>query len=298
MKRSSPIQFRDNQLYGWPFYITRKLLRASARRMLQAADALISREKYPCPLFLLPMLPENARLKNLHHGKPCVIIGNGPSLRSHDIEAMAGQITIAMNGFVNHPSIGRSNPTYYCLADPVYFDGSAPSSEFLNRLFAIVPQSHLIVPCVAAPLVGQIANPISFVTFSGNLASTSLRRLDLTRPLPNITNCAQLAIMLALYAGCSPIQLIGMDHDWLAHRSHDTHFYTQKTLPDHDAAHGDFSRYPYQLLIEDVLKVWQGYQTLKRYAQRHGQVIVNCSDGGFLDVFERGGMEAATRLAA
>ena len=294
----TPFRYRENQIYGWPFYIARRILRGSADRLRASADALSGRERYPLPLFLKPLIPENQRLKNIHRGRRCFIIGNGPSLKSQDLVPLAGEITFAMNGFLNHPAIDRIRPTYCCLVDPVFFDGSASSERFLARFFENLRSSHFVVPCQAAARMARRRVPPdrrTFVSFAGNLATARLRSIDLTRPLPTITNSAQLAILIALYAGCSPIYLIGMDHDWLAHRGQDPHFYPHTTLENHPTAHGDCGKYSYRAILEDVLKVWRGYETLRAYAEKHGQQIINCTDGGFLDVFERATYEDIAR---
>jgi hypothetical protein len=94
-------------------------------------------------------------------------------------------------------------------------------------------------------------------------------------------------MLAALYAGCSPIYLLGFDHDWLAHRGLYTHFYPQKTLENHAVAHGDLGKYPYGVVIESMLRLWRGYQAIGQYADLTGQRIINCTHGGFLDVFDR-----------
>ncbi|HXE53618.1 MAG TPA: hypothetical protein VN541_11405 [Tepidisphaeraceae bacterium] len=298
MGRSDSFRYRQSQLYGWPFYIARKTLRRGGRWMLRAADALSQREKYPFPIFR-PLLPANARLKGLHAGRRCFILGNGPSLKTQDVTPLSGELTFAMNGFLHHPRIEQCQPTYYCLTDPIYFDGSAASSDFLDRLLRVVPSSHLIVPYSAAQtlaLRGIEPDRVTFVTYSGDLASTRLPWIDLTRTIPAVQNCAQLAILVALYAGCSPIYLLGMDHDWLAHRGTDGHFYSGKTLENHPAVHGELARYSYRAILEDVLKVWQGYEILDTYSRARGQQIINCTNGGFLDVFERGALKDVLAL--
>ena len=300
MQASRPFHFRTSQRYGWPFYIARRILRGAAERMWAAADLLSQREKYPSPIFLRPLLPQNVKLKDIHRGRRCFVIGTGPSLKNQDIAPLAGEITFAMNGFLNHPSIDLFQPTYYCLVDPCYFDGSAPSDRFLGRLFDKVHKSHLILPYSAAEQVLHRwkvpASRVTFVTFCGNLATCRLRSIDVTRPLPTINNCAQLAILLALYTGCSTTCLLGMDHNWAATKV-ETHFYAQKTLANHPVAHGEYWKYQYRMVLEDVLKVWKGYENIRRYAEAHGQQIVNCTDGGFLDVFEREEFQQAPAAA-
>jgi hypothetical protein len=284
-------EYRSSQVYGWPFYMARRFLRTGAKYMQRTADAMSLREKYPSPFFIKPLLPDNVRLKNAHRGRRCFVIGNGPSLTTQNIDALAGEVTIVVNGFLNHPSIERFHPSYYCLADPCYFDGRASSEEFLDRLTQRVTGSHLLVPYSgASQILGERnvpAHRVSFIAFAGILASNGIRRLDFTRPIPGVTTCAELAMMLALYLGCSPIYLLGMDHDWLAHRGLYTHFYPQKTLENHPVAHGDMGKYPYGVMIEATLKVWRGYEAIHSYSQKAGQRIINCTEGGFLDVFER-----------
>src|SRR6185436_16423379 len=43
--------------------------------------------------------------------------------------------------------------------------------------------------------------------------------LDLADGIPFVGNTAQFAILLAMYFGANPIILLGMDHDFLTHRS-------------------------------------------------------------------------------
>jgi len=263
--------------------------------MQSLADGLSMREKYPSPFFGKPLLPASALLKDRHRGRRCFIIGNGPSIESQDLNALAGEVTFVMNGFLHHPVMEAFQPTYYCLGDPCYFDRSESSSRFLDRLVEAAAGSHFILPYIGASQMIEErkvpAERITFVTFGGILSSSGLPRLDLTRPIPSITTCAELAMLVALYAGCSPIYLIGLDHDWLAHRGLYTHFYPQKTLENHAVAHGDLGKYPYGVVIESTLKVWRGYEAIKGYAGAHGQQIINATRGGFLDVFERANLE-------
>lgn len=291
MHHPLPFRYRTSQLYGWPFYMARRTMRASARFLLAAANVLSLREKYPSPLFLRPLLPANRAFKDAHRGRRCFVIGTGPSLKGQDIEPLANELTLVMNGFLNHPAAARINPTYYCLVDPVYFDGSVSSDRFLARLLETMTASHFIFPYFAAEtMLGRWnvpADRASFVTFAGNLSTARLRKIDLTRPLPSIQNSAQLAIMVAMYAGCSPICLLGMDHDWAAHRGTETHFYSHKTLENHAIAHGQWDRFPYMAMLEDALTLWRGYGNLRRRAEADGIHIINCSDGGYLDAFDR-----------
>ena len=78
-----------------------------------------------------------------------------------------------------------------------------------------------------------------------------------TRPIPFPFGTAQLAIMAVMFMGCTPIYLLGLDHDWLAHRGQETHFYSGTSLENHRTAGGSelFLRYRNGSAVEVVERV-------------------------------------------
>ncbi len=194
-----------------------------------------------------------------------------------------------MNGFWRHPHIAIVQPTYYLFGDPVFFDFSTPSTSFLRSLRQAVTTTTFVAPIAAADVIQRNTllphATTHYIATAGILRSAAPFDIDLTRTVPAINNCDQLAILCALYTGCSPIYLLGMDHDWLAQAGPETHFYSGKTLSSHAIAHGQ--RRDYASQMKDALDLWQGYDVLRQCAKRSRQRIINCTAGGFLDVFER-----------
>jgi hypothetical protein len=283
--------YRDAPAYGWPFYAARRALRGTAGKMLAAADWLSLREKYTLASHRRPLLPTNAELRDRHRGRRCFVIGNGPSLARQDLSRLAGEVTIAMNGFVRHPLLDVVRPPYYLFADGAFFDGSDASCQLLADIRARAVHSEFIAPYSAAADIRDRGwlDPARtrHVAFAGNLRSARLRTLDLTRPIPSVMNCMQLGVMLAMYMGCSEVYLIGADHDFLAHQGTHRHFYAGQTLAGHKVINDDYGRYRYLEMIRIVTDVWLGYGVLGDHAARRGVTIANCTDGGFLDVFPR-----------
>ena len=309
MNADPPICYRDAPAYGWPFYAARRTLRATATALTTAADALSVREKYTLAShFRGPLLPANADLKDRHRGRRCFVIGNGPSLARQDLAPLAGEVTIAMNAFVRHPLLDVVRPTYYLFADGAFFDGSDASRTLLADIREKTTHSEFIAPYFAARTIRDNGwldpGRTRHVAFAGNLRSGRLHDVDLTRPVPSVMNCAQLGLMLALYTGCSQVYLLGADHDFLAHQGTHKHFYAGQTLAGHKQVDDDYGRYRYLDMIRIVTDVWLGYGNLRRLADRRGAQIVNCTDGGFLDVFPRQSFESivgsapARRVAA
>jgi hypothetical protein len=199
-----------------------------------------------------------------------------------------------MNGFVRHPIIRHLQPTWYCFADPVFFDGSMASNEFLSTLNHNVFRSQFIAPFFAQEMIARKEllprDRTHYVAFRGVLKNGLTSDIDLTRPVPRVINCAQLAIMSAMYMGCREIYLLGMDHDWLADPGSEKHFYNARTLQNHSVATGELGDYAARL--KDAGELWQGYSALQQYAAKRGVKIINCTRGGYLDIFPRMPYEA------
>ncbi len=122
----------------------------------------------------------------------------------------------------------------------------------------------------------------------GVLSNTKVNEIDLCSTLPSVQSVAQLCILIAIYMGCSPIYLLGLDHDWLSHQGMDKHFYEGKTgFENHPGAHTNLGDYKYVEEVESVLKLFHGYETINKIALNKNIEIINATNGGFLDVFKR-----------
>jgi len=257
------------------------LLRAAAR--LEQSRTL-SREDRAC-------LARNSTFRDRHAGRRCFVIGNGPSLKRQDLTPLADEITLTMSGFWKHPVLDRWQPTYYCLADPLFFDGSEPMRKFFADLSSRIRSTTFFVPLSARRHIQRLSllpmEQTCFVAFHGDLGNGLPSRPDLTETVPGVQSVSQLAIMIAMYMGCSPIYLLGLDHDWLAQRGMDRHFYGGLTVEGHPIAHGDLDRLSYKSDLIAVLNMWNGYEQIRQVGSRHKIQILNATDGGFLDIFPR-----------
>jgi hypothetical protein len=177
-----------------------------------------------------------------------------------------------MNGFFDNPIIEKWRPTYHCLSDPAYFNGAEPTSilkagakrEKTTEFFAPL---HFRSQIEAKELLDR--ERTRYILFRGELKDSPPKEIDLTCFVPSVWSVSELSIMIAMYMGCSPIYLLGLDHDWLAHRRD----------------YSDWQKYSYKFVIEFQHKLWCGYENLLDLANRTGTQILNATDGSFLDVF-------------
>jgi hypothetical protein len=124
-----------------------------------------------------------------------------------------------------------------------------------------------------------------YCDFAGKLAN-DVKSVDITKPIPGAESVSLFGLCLAVYMGCNPIYLIGMDHDFLAARRPSAHFYNEMVVRGAIVG-SDISKAPYDSIMHDLIRFWDGYRNLKKFAESRGTKIYNATNGGFLDVFER-----------
>jgi len=237
------------------------------------------------------VLQKNAALRNIHAGRRCFIIGNGPSLASQDLKKLAGETNIVVSSFFRHPDAKTIQPRYWLIADPYFWQ--KPEEFFIPTFHAAVAtdlSTKLFFPIGAFQYIsgfnlGTLIDP-HFFHYDSYLDFHS--RIDFTRGIPqNANNVIMIAIMLAYFMGCNPIYLVGCDHDFLNiteaeyEKSEVKHFY-----PDAKP------RCPIDFLSwkewEKAMKeiAWQ-YNQLSSYAEHWGFNVFNATRGGCLEAFPR-----------
>jgi hypothetical protein len=288
-----------------PGALARKLLekglRHASRFLGGAADAFGRPASLPTLLSASDkaVLARNRDLRDKHRGHRCFVIGNGPSLRKQDLSPLANDITFVVNSFFWHPVVSEWQPTYYGLIDPVFFDLREPSVVTTHHQIASrIRASTFLVPLYlhgrskARELVEQgvilDAARTRYVALEDVGTAEHATEIDLTSSIPAVLNVVQLNIAAAIYMGCSPIYLLGLDHDWMATLSEHRHFYENESLrwslpeapPNRPAA-------TYKQRLIGHLRLWTNYEILDEIARRKGVEILNATRGGCLDVFPR-----------
>ena len=267
---------------------TSRLLRSSGTWLQRASEALEIPRIVPSP-FGSELLSRNHEFRDRHRGRRCFVIGTGPSLKCQDLEPLGGDITFAANTFWKHPVVEAWQPTYYCVADPFFEKDSAEMDEFFHSLTSRIHDSTFFMPLPGYEHTRERLPADRTRYFEYCRTHPRFDDLDFTGPIPVFFNVAQLGIMLAIYMGCSPIYLLGLDHDWLAQHGSLPHFHA-----GYGGVEGDASRTAtleswksYRFILESLTQMWRFYDQLHDLARRKGLEVINVTDGGCLDVFPR-----------
>lgn len=245
------------------------------------------------------IMARNAKFRDLYAGRRCFVIGNGPSLKQQNLDVLKDDVTIAMNYFFKHPVLGLWQPTAYCVAENP--ENYTPRIiQDMKSGIAEINSQAIFIPLSVKQLNEQYhiypKDRTSYLNITGGPIydwPIKKRIINLTSVLPGPPSTAHMAIMVALYLGCSPIYLIGLDSDYLAHRSYIEHFYPTPEEERHNVE--NLLTYSYKTLMDAALKLWMTYEALRDIALQDNKEIYNAGVGGFLDVFPRVKFESLFR---
>lgn len=278
--------------------VTRRATRQALLRVRDGASRLATRLFYAEAERRLPRHERElaARCRELagsERGRAAFVLGTAPSLNKYDLSHIAGHVTIGVNGFFRHPIMSVWQPTHYVLMDGAFFDDPSTNHPFFEALREVTPDTKFLIPaseaarCRAERYLPD-ARTYHFV-MDGSLDDGAVDDLDLARFIPGLLNSVQLGIGLAMHLGCSPIHVMGADHDWLARNCQqnlvdDPHFYQGQTLARKPRKEDADPFHSYLVLIDYCRKLWRSYEVLDAIARRRGQQIL-VSKESYLDVF-------------
>jgi hypothetical protein len=212
------------------------------------------------------------RFKDIHAGRRCVIIGNGPSLKHTEMSLLRNEFTFGLNRI-------------YLMFDELGFEST----------FHVVVNELVVEQCaddfrrITAPLFTTTANR-QFLAGAGNIGYLS--RLigprfstDASRGIWEGATVTYVAMQLAYYMGFTQVVLIGVDHRFaVAGKPNQV---VESTGPD--ASHFD-SRYfgkGFRWQLPDLERSELAYGLARRQFEKDSRRIVDATAGGALTVFPK-----------
>lgn len=235
----------------------------------------------------LGLLDRNRKFHNRHQGRRAFVLGNGPSLNRHDLGLLKSEVVLVSNGFACHPILQSWQPEVLGLCDPLYFEHPDEFAGEFKKMRERL-RCDFFAPIAAREVISERGLlPLERCYYHygyGSMADHPLWTLDLARPMPSGQTVTLLLICIALYMGCDPVYLLGMDHDFLASPKKQTHFSEDYEFGVNVPMYPSMS---YLELMDACRLMWRGYEHVKRVASQRGQRVFNASEGGFLDVIPR-----------
>lgn len=216
-------------------------------------------------------------LKNIHKGKRCFIVATGPSLTFEDLELIKDEYTFGMNSGVLAFDRTSWRPSYYGIQDEYVYrkiekDIFNASGNDLSEIYVSsnicntfkIPDKYKVFPLHYLDHKMPHRKGFGRFEFSNDCYSTIYDSYSIVFSL----------LQLACYMGFSEIYLLGCDCNYQQPKSHFIEY-----------GHSD----PHAEIMGD--KIICGHFEFKKFADKRGIKVFNCTRGGSLEIYERISLE-------
>ena len=275
MRRKSAVQETLKQL-------TPKPILNLAR---ETRDALQRAAEWPSATFH-PLRRESiaklAGLKDIHKGKCCFIIGNGPSLKNTDISKLENEYTFGMNRVYLAFDEWEFQTSFLVSVNSLVIEQCAEDFLKLNLPMFFSWRSRQYFPQSAITSLQFPNSNLHFLhtTYTGPTFATDTRGR-----LWEGATVTYVCLQLAFHMGFKTAILIGVDHSFATQGKPNTTIVSQGDDPNHFNAQYFGKGFRWQLPDLDTSEV--GYWMAKKAYEDAGRKVLDATVGGKLQVFEK-----------
>ena len=213
-------------------------------------------------------------MQNIHQGKRCFIIGNGPSLKHTDLARLKDEFTFGLNRiYLLFPELGF-NTTYFVSINDLVIEQCAqeiaalPIPKFIawhsNRHFQRIPEDLVFL----------------YTTYTGMQFA-----YDLTRRVWEGATVTNVALQLAYYMGFRQVILVGVDHNFADKGKANETVVSQGDDLNHFSPAYFGRGFRWQLPDLDTSEI--GYSLARKAFQRAGREVLDATVNGKLMVFPK-----------
>lgn len=209
---------------------------------------------------------------NIHKGEKAVILCNGPSLLKSDLSLLKGIKTFGLNKINMLFDKTDYRPDYIASVNPFVNEQNAP---FFNSTD---------IPLFLQNSALKHVKPRKNITYMYPAYQQKFAR-DCSMSIYEGYTVTFVALQLAYHMGFEQVGLIGCDHNF-AQKGH-----ANKTVVsgEKDASHFDPNYFAggVKWQLPDLLQSEVSYSMARDIFEGSGRRIFNCTEGGFLEVFQR-----------
>ena len=217
------------------------------------------------------------RYRDLHRGRRCFVVANGPSLTIADLNTLheRHEICFGMNDIFKLFDRTDWRPDYYFVYDRNYM-------RLKYDQVVTLPMAHMFFAYRKVPSgryfeKDNIEYYNTEYVFSVKPEAAVSRQIctDLSDKVSFSASTTQVCIEFAIYMGFREIYLIGVDHN-----------YSFGAGKNHAEGMGDAAYFGGKQVFQATPST-QKYQQYRDYADKNGIRILNATRGGKLEVYER-----------
>jgi hypothetical protein len=231
-------------------------------------------------IFNFPITRNNyeiLKMKNKYDGKRCFIIGNGPSLRSEDLDKLKNEITFASNKIYKIFNKTTWRPTFYMVVDSIVLE------ENVKEINLVEAKTKFTLKCYKNLFKADIyfnnnLNQNKSGTFSTNIMESLYSSGSVSYHL----------LQIAYYLGFSEVYLVGHDYNFKGaiSKSSDLSFLNNEDNSQHYFIK-DYIRDDEKKPGQAPDEIYHGMEKAKMVYEDSGRKIYNATRVSYLDVFEQ-----------
>jgi len=234
-------------------------------------------------------------MRNAFKGERCFIIGNGPSLNSHDMELLKDEYTFAVNSFFLKTRDTGFMPTFYVVEDSKVMEENVDDIRDYPAPFKFFPEDYKNYELDSSATC--------YIKLNWDFYFTSRPYFKIPR-----FSCAAhdnvfagqtvtyANMQLAYYMGFSEVYLIGMDFDYYIppeHKRNGNHILSTTDDPNH--FHKDYFGVGKTWKDPRLDRVALSYRQAKLVFEAAERRLANATIGGKLEIFDRVDYETMLR---
>ncbi len=236
-----------------------------------------------------------SKFRNMYKGERCFVIGNGPSLRENDLQALEKNRECYFAVNMLHESFDRLNlhPTGYFVGDRLM---SKEFEKSKTRLRELLDRVDLAFFEIKTGIYNQYYKDTpDNLYFYKNIRpryntleeGSTLFSDDVTKGVYSLGTVLTDVLQFVVYMGFERIYLIGVDFTYKLEQYNGNKRVVNKSI---ETNHAKFLRDPGNYCddaFEMVDVMHTGYMAAKKYADSHNIKIFNATRGGRLEIFPR-----------
>lgn len=251
------------------------------------------------------LLIRNKKFFNLHEGKRCFILGNGPSLAKQDLFGLRNEFVFTVNQAARNKQFYDICSNYHICIDQTFFrdDPDDPGvQELVATLKKVNDNSKGEKPECFFPV-----NQSDFVKKYGlddvlNVNYLSMQYIvtddkfpvDLSKPIPRFQTVVQTCIIAAIYMGFKEIYLLGCDNTGIVvsinsflQKNNSGDYAYEVTENEQKRMSNLFEQQKLEDYVYAFYKSLVNYRNVSNYCKRRGIKLLNCTPETTIEAIKR-----------
>jgi hypothetical protein len=219
-----------------------------------------------------------AKYKDIHQGRRCFVMGNGPSLKQTDLSKLRNEFTIGVNRiYLAFPEMGFST-TYLVTVNTLVLEQCVDD-------FAKLPSPRFFTWRARSWFSRYLAHDPNLMFLDTDYTGEAKFSGDATGRLYEGFTVTFVALQLAFFMGFDEVILIGVDHNFTTQGPANTTVVSGGDDPNHFAANYFGKGFRWQL--PDLEGSERAYVLAREAYAKAGRRVLDATIGGKLTVFPK-----------